>query len=137
MIPAGGNVLYIRIVLKQVRSMVSDILSAPRISPEVPKLLDRVRERLRVRHYSLRTETAYFGWIRRYIHFHGKRHPAGMGKVEVEAFLTSPAMAGNVGASTQNQALSTGLRVASMSAWEWTASRPAIAVRLAGAAGGR
>jgi integron integrase len=86
--------------------MVSDILSAPRISPEAPKLLDRVRDRLRVRHYSLRTESAYLAWIRRYICFHGKRHPAGMGKAEVEAFLTSLAVARNVSASTQNQALS-------------------------------
>ena len=53
-----------------------------------PRLLDRVRDAIRVRHYSIRTEQSYTGWIRRFILFHGKRHPAGMGKVEVEAFLT-------------------------------------------------
>ncbi len=71
-----------------------------------PRLLDRVRARLRLKHYSLRTETAYVGWIKRYIHFHGKRHPAGMGKAEAEAFLTSLAVERNVSAATQNQALS-------------------------------
>lgn len=53
-----------------------------------PKLLDRVREALRVRHMSLRTEKAYLHWIRRYILFHGKRHPKEMGEVEINAFLT-------------------------------------------------
>jgi integron integrase len=69
-------------------------------------LLAQVRERIRVKHYSLRTETAYVGWIKRYIHFHGKRHPAEMGKDEAEAFLTSLAVDRNVSAATQNQALS-------------------------------
>jgi len=54
-----------------------------------PKLLDQVRDRLRLKHYSLRTEQAYVGWIRRYIIFHGKRHPTGMGKLELEAFSVS------------------------------------------------
>jgi integron integrase len=69
------------------------------------RLLDRVAERIRVKHYSLRTEQAYVGWIRRYILFHGKRHPADMGKTEVEAFLTSLAVQRGVAASTQSQAL--------------------------------
>jgi integron integrase len=69
-------------------------------------LLAQVRERIRLMHYSLRTETAYVGWIKRYIHFHGKRHPAEMGKAEAEAFLTSLAVDRNVSAATQNQALS-------------------------------
>ena len=86
--------------------MVSDNLPASGISPESPRLLDRVRERLRLKHYSIRTERAYLGWIRRCIFFHGKRHPADMGKAEVEAFLTSLAVARNVSAATQNQALS-------------------------------
>lgn len=73
---------------------------------QAPRLLDQVRDRLRVKHYSLRTEQAYLGWIRRYILFHGKRHPAQMGKDEVEAFLTSLAVERNVAASTQAQALS-------------------------------
>ena len=71
-----------------------------------PKLLDQVRDRLRVKHYSIRTERAYVGWIKRYIIFHGKRHPSEMGKLELEAFLTSLAVQRNVSASTQTQALS-------------------------------
>jgi len=70
------------------------------------KLLDRVRAALRARHYSLRTEEAYAGWIRRFILFHGKRHPDGMGEGEINAFLSSLATEGRVAASTQNQALS-------------------------------
>jgi integron integrase len=71
-----------------------------------PKLLDVVRNRLRARHFSIRTEDTYLGWIRRFIHFHGKRHPAEMGRAEVEAFLTHLAVDAKVAASTQNQALS-------------------------------
>ncbi len=55
---------------------------------EPPRLLDRVRARIRVRHYSLRTETAYLGWVKRFILFHDKRHQNEMGKPEVEAFLS-------------------------------------------------
>lgn len=73
---------------------------------QVPELLDRVRERIRFKHYSIRTEDSYVQWIRRFILFHGKRHPAEMGVVEVEAFLTHLAVEGNVAASTQNQARS-------------------------------
>ncbi len=71
-----------------------------------PRLLDRVRDAIRARHYSRRTEDAYVGWIRRYIFFHGKRHPAEMGAPEVARFLSSLAVDGHVAASTQNQALS-------------------------------
>ncbi|MEW5787673.1 MAG: integron integrase [Pseudomonadota bacterium] len=71
-----------------------------------PKLLDQLRDRIRLKHYSLRTEQAYLQWVKRYILFHGKRHPAEMGKAEVEAFLTSLAVERNVTASTQTQALS-------------------------------
>jgi len=71
-----------------------------------PRLLDRVRVAIRARHYSRRTEKAYVAWIRRYIVFHDKRHPADMGAPEVTRFLSSPAVAGKVAASTQNQALS-------------------------------
>src|SRR5437016_4266152 len=74
-------------------------------APQQPRLLDRVRAALRARHYSRRTETAYVHWIKRYIFFHGKRHPAEMGAVEVTAFLTSLAVRDRVAASTQNQAL--------------------------------
>lgn len=70
-----------------------------------PRLLDQVRECIRVRHYSYRTEQQYVGWIRRFILFHGKRHPREMGSVQVEAFLSSLATDRNVAAATQNQAL--------------------------------
>ena len=75
---------------------------------EVPKLwlLDEVRRRLRVKHYSLRTETVYIGWIKRFILANGKRHPREMGVLEVEQFLSTLAVEGQVAASTQNQALS-------------------------------
>jgi len=56
-----------------------------------PKLLDQVREAIRTRHYSFRTEEAYVGWIRRFILFHHKRHPAEMGKAEIEQFLAATA----------------------------------------------
>ena len=71
-----------------------------------PRLLDRVRHAIEARHYSRRTEKAYVHWIKRYIFFHGKRHPAEMGTAEVTAFLTSLAVQSKVAASTQNQALS-------------------------------
>ena len=71
-----------------------------------PKLLDQVRERLRVKHYSLRTEDQYIQCIRRFILYHDKRHPREMGAGEVESFLTHLAVQGRVAASTQNQALS-------------------------------
>lgn len=71
-----------------------------------PKLLDQVRDRIRVKHYSIRTETQYVQWVRRFILFHGKNHPKDMGAPEVEAFLTHLAVEGNVAAATQNQALS-------------------------------
>ncbi len=74
-------------------------------SAREPKLLDRVREAARVRHLSLRTERTYVQWIRRYVLFHGKRHPSEMGEAEINAFLTHLAVDGNVSASTQTQAL--------------------------------
>lgn len=75
-------------------------------TPAAPKLLDQLREKLRVKHYSIRTETQYLQWVKRFILYHGKRHPKDMGEKEVEAFLTHLATVGNVSASTQNQALS-------------------------------
>jgi integron integrase len=70
------------------------------------KLLDRVRDEIRRLHYSSRTERAYVGWIRRYILYHGKRHPDSMGETEITGFLTYLATQRHVSASTQNQALS-------------------------------
>jgi integron integrase len=71
-----------------------------------PRLLDRVRLAIRARHYSRRTEKAYVAWTRRYVLFHGKRHPSEMGAAEMTQYLTALATQGNVSASTQNQALS-------------------------------
>jgi integron integrase len=71
-----------------------------------PRLLDQVRDRIRVLHYSYRTEQAYLAWIRRFILFHDRRHPESLGAKEVEAFLSYLATQRNVAAATQNQALS-------------------------------
>ncbi len=76
------------------------------LPPKTPKLLDQVRGKIRLKHYSIRTEQAYVDWIRRFILFHNKRHPTDMGASEVEAFLTHLAVKGKVAASTQNQARS-------------------------------
>ena len=74
--------------------------------PDPPRLIQRVREALRIGHYSHLTERAYIGWIRRFILFHGKRHPVDMGADEVHQFLTDLAVNGKVSSSTQTQALS-------------------------------
>jgi integron integrase len=75
------------------------------IQPGAPKLLTQVRRALRVEHKSLRTEQAYVGWVRRFVRFHGLRHPREMGEAEVRAFLSHLANERDVAASTQNQAL--------------------------------
>lgn len=68
------------------------------------KLLDKVRQCIRLKGYSIRTENSYVSWIKRFILFHGKRHPQDMGKPEIEAFLSHLVMKRNVASSTQNQA---------------------------------
>ncbi|WP_306563728.1 integron integrase [Aquabacterium sp.] len=73
-------------------------------STQGPKLLDALRTQLRVMHYAIRTEDAYVDWVKRFILFHGKRHPRDMGPKEVAEFLSHLAVARNVSASTQNQA---------------------------------
>ncbi len=73
---------------------------------EKPRLLDRLRDKIRLKHYSIRTEKAYLDWNRRFILFHNKKHPRIMGTQEVEQFLTYLAVNGRVASSTQNQALS-------------------------------
>lgn len=86
---------------------IGDSLRAGKTAPaSAPRLLDRVRSTARTLHYSLRTEDAYVGWIRRFILFHGKRHPLEMGAAELNTFLEHLAVAGHVAASTQNQARS-------------------------------
>jgi len=74
--------------------------------PDAPRLLERVHEAVRIRHYSRRTEKAYTSWIRRFVVFHGRRHPEEMGEAEITAFLSDLATRRKVAASTQNQALS-------------------------------
>jgi integron integrase len=86
--------------------MVHPNFSDKNTTTKPPKLLDQVRDRLRVKHYSIRTEHTYVDWIKRYILFHGKRHPKDMAARDVEAFLTHLAVHGRVAASTQNQAKS-------------------------------
>lgn len=68
-------------------------------------LLDRVREEIRLRHYSLSTETSYIDWIKRYLRFHQMQHPRAVGPVGIRSFLAHLAIDGNVSAATQNQAL--------------------------------
>jgi len=72
----------------------------------MPKLLDRVRAEIRTRHYSRRTEETYVGWIRRFVRFHGNRHPLTMSATQIREFLNYLANERGVSASTQNQALS-------------------------------
>ena len=84
----------------------SEQLRSSTTRPAAPRLLDRVRDAIRLRHYSRRTEKAYVGWVRRFVLFHGKRHPAEMAGAEVTAFLSHLATEGRVSASTQSQALS-------------------------------
>jgi len=74
--------------------------------PRGPKLLDQVRQAIRVRHYSRRTEQTYLIWIKRFILFHDKRHPNEMGEPEINTFLTQLAVKEKISSSTQNQALS-------------------------------
>jgi integron integrase len=80
------------------------LMEAKVISHDSPKLLDRIRAAIRTRHYSTRTEEIYVDWARRFILFHGKRHPKDMGADEVQSFLSYLALERNVAASTQNQA---------------------------------
>ncbi|KAF3981599.1 MAG: hypothetical protein HFP78_06400 [Methylococcales symbiont of Hymedesmia sp. n. MRB-2018] len=68
------------------------------------KLLEVARDKIRLKHYSYQTEKTYLGWMKRYVLFHGKKHPKDMGKLEIEEFLTDLAVNRSVSPSTQNQA---------------------------------
>jgi hypothetical protein len=89
-------------LLKPILKSRVDVLTGDSVLPQPPpkKLLDRVRDAVRVKHYSYQTEKTYAQWIRRYILFHDKRHPSEMGGAEVNAFLTHLAVEQNVAAST-------------------------------------
>lgn len=78
-------------------------LRAPAVPPRM-RLLDQVRARIRVKHYSIRTEEAHVDWIKRYIRFHDKRHPSELSAAHVERFMSYLATERDVAASTQNQA---------------------------------
>ena len=99
--------LPIEVSRKALKCVINNtcVLYLPRMETRPRKLLDQVRDLIRLKHYSYRTEQTYVYWIRRYILFHNKRHPAEMGGAELEAFLTHLATVDNVAASTQNQAL--------------------------------
>ena len=92
------------------RSIVSNQRSSPggEVPGErkAPTLLMRLRQAIRQRHYSRRTEETYVGWVKRFVAFHGRRHPAELGAAEVSSFLSHLASDRHVSASTQNQALS-------------------------------
>ena len=75
------------------------------MNKQKPKLLDQLREAMRLKHYSLKTEKSYIHWVRRFIYFHHMRHPQEMGASEVQSFLNHLAVEQQVAASTQNQAL--------------------------------
>ena len=90
--------------LKRNRLERSAAVTAP-ATPAKPKLLDQVRQAIRTRHYSPRTEETYVHWIERFIFFHNKRHPAEMAEAEIARFLSNLAAESHVSASTQNQAL--------------------------------
>ena len=92
-------------IAERIATPVTGKSDTPTASPQPPKLLDQVRERIRVKHYSLATEKTYCHWIKAFILWHGKRHPKDMGAAEVEAYLSHLATARDVAASTQNQAL--------------------------------
>jgi len=96
---AGAAMWSVGYVVAAACSPAASVLreTASADSPK-PKLLDRVRHAVRARHYSRRTEKAYVHWIKRYIFFHGKRHPAEMGAAEITAFLTALAVRDRVSA---------------------------------------
>jgi site-specific recombinase XerD len=73
---------------------------------QAPRLLQRVRQAVRVRHYSVRTEESYVAWVRRFVRFNAMRHPAELGAEDVNRFVTALAESGRLSASTQTQALS-------------------------------
>ena len=83
----------------------SAIATTPVQTARHPKLLDSMREALRARHYSRRTEETYCHWVKRFVYFHKMRHPKEMAEPEINAFLTHLAVKEHVSASTQNQAL--------------------------------
>src|SRR5262245_22410404 len=106
MVLAPPSATIRRYAIGERHALRAAVREGPPAGPRKPRLLDLLRETVRARHYSRRTEKAYVAWARCFIIFHGKRHPLEMGGPEVSKFLTSLAVDGQVAASTQNQALS-------------------------------
>lgn len=102
---AGGSTMHVARDARSGRTPGQGRLPARIPTGHKPKLLDQLRQALRSRHYSRRTEQTYCQWARRFIYFHHIRHPAEMSEPEINAFLTHLAVEGKVGASPQNQAL--------------------------------
>ena len=100
----GNNMETARIYPLNRNQLVRSIAASAPTTPPKPKLLNQVRQAIRTRHYSIRTEKAYVHWIKRFIFFHDKRHPNEMGESEIAQFLSSLATDRHVSASTQNQA---------------------------------
>ena len=91
-------------------------------NPAVPRLMHRLRQEIGVKHYSIRTEQAHTDWVRRFIVFHGKRHPNELGAAEVASFLTHLAVGRHVAPATQGQATSASLFLYKMvlkGQWPW------------------
>jgi integron integrase len=104
LIPGSASLIYE--IAPAVASARADLVcEGPPTAPRRPLLLERVRDAIRTRHMSPRTEEAYVAWVRRFVLFHGKRHPRELGAPEVSEFLTALAVKDRVSASTQNQAL--------------------------------
>ena len=101
----NGNEIIQQSAYQRVSSWKLAGVNPPPAPPAKAKLLDRVRLAIRTRHYSFHTEKAYVGWMKRFIFFHNKRHPAEMGESEIGQFLSSLARDLRVSASSQNQAL--------------------------------
>jgi len=101
----GGAALVREGPIEPRRPAVPEPFASRARATPVPRLSERARDAIRLRHYSSRTEEAYLGWMRRYYEFHGRRNPAELGAAHVTAFLNDLATRGSVAASTQNQAL--------------------------------
>jgi len=104
--PNGMRLIQPRPSHQRASSWNPAVVNPPPAPPAKLKLLDRVRLAIRARHYSRKTEDACVAWIKRFIFYHSKRHPAEMGAAEITRFLSSLAVDAKVSASTQNQAMS-------------------------------
>ena len=105
LVPARSPVTDEHFVSSLLAPKSAENLHPSPLSSSPPRVLDHVRTAIRLRHYSLRTEDTYVQWIKRFLLFHGQRHPAELGAAEISQFLSLLAVEQHVSASTQNQAL--------------------------------